>query len=77
MWATQPNYTPDQLSRISVPTAIADGEYDEAIKRDHTEQMAKLIPGAKLLILPGVSHFAVLQNPGEFNAAVLKFLAEK
>ena len=33
------------------------------------------MPGAKLLILPGVSHSAMLQNPAEFNAAVLKFLA--
>jgi pimeloyl-ACP methyl ester carboxylesterase len=37
---------------------IADGEHDEGIKRDHTEELAKLIPGAKLAILPGVSHFA-------------------
>ncbi len=34
------------------------------------------MPGAQLLILPNVSHFALLQNPAEFNAAVLKFLAE-
>jgi pimeloyl-ACP methyl ester carboxylesterase len=42
-----------------VPTTIADGEHDEAIKRAHTEEMAKLIPDAKLEILPGVSHFAM------------------
>lgn len=38
--------------------------------------MASLIPGAKLNILPGVSHFAMLQKPEEFNAAVLAFLKE-
>ena len=32
------------------------------------------IPGAKLIILPGVSHFAMLQAPSEFNAAMLGFL---
>jgi pimeloyl-ACP methyl ester carboxylesterase len=37
--------------------------------------MAKLIPGAKLVILPEVSHFAFWQNPEQFNKAVLDFLA--
>jgi pimeloyl-ACP methyl ester carboxylesterase len=36
--------------------------------------MAATIPGARLVILPKVSHFAMLQNPAEFNAAVLEFL---
>ena len=36
--------------------------------------MAATIPGAKLRILPRVSHFAMLQNPDGFNAAVLEFL---
>jgi pimeloyl-ACP methyl ester carboxylesterase len=77
MWASEPNWTADQLRGIRVPTAIADGEHDEAIKRAHTEEMARLIPGAKLIILPGVSHFAMLQNPKLFNAAVLGFLDGK
>jgi pimeloyl-ACP methyl ester carboxylesterase len=77
MWATEPNYTAAQLNGIKVPTAIADGEHDEAIKREHTQWLAQQIPGAKLLILPDVSHFAMLQNPTAFDAAVLAFLAAK
>lgn len=76
MWATEPNIT-EQLKNITVPVTIADGEYDEAITREHTEMMAKEIPGAKLVILPSVSHFAMWQNPEEFNAALLEFLAGK
>jgi pimeloyl-ACP methyl ester carboxylesterase len=75
MWASQPNWTAADLGRIKTPVMIADGDHDEAIRREHTEELAKEVPGAKLLILPGVSHFAMLQNPAEFNAAVLKFLA--
>ena len=55
-------------------TTIADGEHDEAIKQDHDRYMAATIPGARLVIMPGVSHFAMLQNPAEFNAEVLNFL---
>jgi len=77
MWATEPNYTAAQLNGIKVPTAIADGEYDEAIKREHTEWLARQIPGAQLVILPDVSHFAMLQNPPAFDAVVLAFLTAK
>ncbi|HEX6011665.1 MAG TPA: alpha/beta hydrolase, partial [Geminicoccaceae bacterium] len=75
MWASQPNWTAADLGRIRTPVMIADGDHDEAIRREHTEMLAREVPGAKLLILPGVSHFAMLQDPAEFNAAVLKFLA--
>jgi pimeloyl-ACP methyl ester carboxylesterase len=77
MWATQPDYKPEQLAKISVPVAIADGEHDEAIRQEHDVEMANAIPGAKLVILPGVSHFAFLQKPEEFNKAVLDFLLAK
>ncbi|RDI69245.1 pimeloyl-ACP methyl ester carboxylesterase [Nocardia pseudobrasiliensis] len=74
MWETQPNYTAAQLSAITVPITIADGEYDEAIERSHTEYLARTIPHAQLRILPNVSHFGMLQNPDEFNRAVLDSL---
>jgi len=74
MWETLPAYTADQLRTVRVPVTIADGEYDEAIKQSHDRYMAATIPGARLDILPRVSHFAMLQSPAEFNAAVLEFL---
>src|SRR5579859_7222527 len=74
MWGTLPAYTADQLRSIKVLVTIADGEHDEAIKQSHDRYMASTIPGARLVILPNVSHFAMLQNPAEFNAAVLEFL---
>ncbi len=74
MWATQPNWTDAQVAAITVPTAIVAGDYDEAILRAHTDKMAGLIPGAKLVILPDVSHFAMLQDPDGYNAAVRAFI---
>jgi pimeloyl-ACP methyl ester carboxylesterase len=75
MWAMQPNWTAAELARIRTPVMIVNGGQDEAIRWDHTEELARQVPGAQLLILPGVSQFAMLQKPAEFNAAVLKFLA--
>jgi pimeloyl-ACP methyl ester carboxylesterase len=74
MWDTEPNYRPSDLAKIRTAVAIVDGDHDEAIKREHTEYLARTIPGAKLIILPGLSHFAMLQDPKAFNAAMLGFL---
>lgn len=74
MWETLPAFTRSELASIKVPTTIADGEFDEAIKRTHDEYMAEAIPGARLVILPHVSHFAMLEDPRAFNTAVLSFL---
>jgi pimeloyl-ACP methyl ester carboxylesterase len=74
MWATQPNWTDDQVKAISVPTAVVAGDHDEAILRPHTEKIAALIPGAKLVILPDASHFAMLQAPAEYTAAIRAFI---
>lgn len=77
MWATEPNYSQEQLRSIRVPTTIFDGDHDEAIKPEHTREIAALIPGAKLVILKDASHFAMWQQPDKFNAAVRNFLAGK
>jgi pimeloyl-ACP methyl ester carboxylesterase len=77
MWGTLPAYTTDQLRSIKVPTTIADGEHDEVIKTEHTKYLAATIPGARLVILPNVSHFAMLQNPVAFNTAVVQSLQRR
>ena len=77
MWAQQPNWTDAQLKTIDTPILVVDGDHDEAIKRAHTEYIAATIPHAGLLILPNVSHFAFLQDPAQFNFAILHFLGDE
>jgi pimeloyl-ACP methyl ester carboxylesterase len=77
MWETEPNWTDAQLQSIRSPVLVVDGDHDEAIKRAHTEYIAATIPGAGLLILPNTSHFAFLQDPTLFNAALLHFLGDR
>ena len=75
MQLSQPNYTPAELAAIQGPRIeIVDADHEEFILKAHTRYLARTIPGAKLLILTGVSHFAPLQDPDGFNAAVLDFL---
>ena len=74
MQATQPNYGADDLAAVRVPVTIVQSERDEFIRREHAEYLARSIPGADLVILPGVTHFAPLQRPEQFNATMLAFV---
>jgi pimeloyl-ACP methyl ester carboxylesterase len=74
MWATEPNYTEEQLGSITTPILILDGATEEAIDLNQTKLMALLIPGAELVIMPDTGHFAMMEKPDEFNRIVLDFL---
>jgi len=75
MQKKEPNYTTKELADIKVSKiGIADGDHEEFITRAHTEYLAATIPGAKLIILPNVSHFAPWQNSTTFNNSIIRFL---
>jgi len=74
LYEKEPNLTPAELGSIKAPTVIADGEHEQFIARDHTERLAQLIPGAKLLIVPNVSHGGPQQDPIAFHRAVAALL---
>lgn len=74
MMQTQPNATAAELTAIRVPVTIVQSEHDEFIQPEHARYLARTIPGAQLVTLPGVSHFAPLQRPALFNDAILAFL---
>lgn len=74
MMQTQPNATAEALAGTRVPVTIAQSEHDEFIRPEHAQYLARTIPDAQFVLLPGVSHFAPLQRPALFNDAVLAFL---
>ena len=76
MQRTQPDYSVRDLAAISVPVVVAQAEHDEFIKREHAEYLAQSIPNARYLFLPGVSHFAPLQKPAQFNATILSSIGD-
>jgi pimeloyl-ACP methyl ester carboxylesterase len=76
MQKTQPNYSARDMAAIHVPVAIVQSEHDEFIKPEHAEYLARSIPGAELILLPGVSHFAPLQRPEQFNSVMRAFLGK-
>lgn len=74
MWATEPNFTEEQMMSITVPTLILDGMQEEAIYTEHALEMAQLIPNADLVLMGGIGHFAMWDKTEAFNTIVLAFL---
>jgi pimeloyl-ACP methyl ester carboxylesterase len=74
MYNIEPNLKPEEIETIKAPTVIAFGEYEQFIKREHFQMLAKLIPGAMLVMLPNVSHGGPLQDPAQFHRAVMMLL---
>ncbi len=46
----------DRLSRLSLPALVIHGAEDPILPLSHAEDAARTIPGAKLLIVPGMGH---------------------
>jgi pimeloyl-ACP methyl ester carboxylesterase len=73
MWRTQPHYSMADLGTIKAPTLVMAGEFD-CVKRQHTDQLAKAVPGASEEIIKGATHVAPLFQPDVVNPYILKFL---
>ena len=54
-------WTPEQLGSIRVPALLATGDHDFT-RIDHAAEMAKLIPGAQLAVLPGTTHVGMIKR---------------
>jgi pimeloyl-ACP methyl ester carboxylesterase len=62
-------------SQIQVPTLILQGEQTPPFFRLTAETLANTIPGARHVVIPGVSHGLQLESPEAFSRAVLDFFA--
>jgi pimeloyl-ACP methyl ester carboxylesterase len=77
LYKVGPNYSEAELQSIGVPVLILDGAADEFVTPDQPVQMAELIPGAELVLIPGTGHFAPFAKPAVFNQIVLDYLVGK
>jgi len=75
LYTVGPNYSEAELESVSVPVLILDGASNEFVTPDQPVQLAELIPGAELVLIPGTGHFAPFAKPPVFNQIVLDYLA--
>jgi 3-oxoadipate enol-lactonase len=65
----------DRAAAIRVPTLVIVGDEDAITPPALSEELAAIIPGAKLQVMAGASHLANLDNPAQFNAVIDDFLS--
>ena len=65
---------PHDLGKIRQPVLVANGDNDVMVASSHSEDLARRIPGAQLIIYPDSGHGGVFQYHREFVPAVLEFL---
>ncbi|KAA1397819.1 alpha/beta fold hydrolase [Aeromicrobium ginsengisoli] len=72
-WGTQ---KPADLSRVTIPVFIANGDEDRMVPTSNSHDMAKRFTNSELAIYPDAGHGGVFQYHDRFVAQALEFLAK-
>jgi pimeloyl-ACP methyl ester carboxylesterase len=71
-----PDALREELRSIDAPTLVITGTQDALTPVGDAEELAELVPGARLVLISGAAHGLMAEAPNAFNDAVLRFLAE-
>ena len=73
-WWTGIDAAGREITRIPVPTLVADGTDDQLVPVANDHALARLIPGARLVLYPDAGHAFLFQEPTRFASLVESFL---
>ncbi|WP_426751771.1 alpha/beta fold hydrolase [Myxococcus sp. Y35] len=65
----------DMLARYAGPALVVVGEHDAITPLAKAKEMADLITGARLEVIPGAGHLSNQEQPERFNAVLDSFLS--
>ena len=65
-----------RLHRAAMPTLLIRGESDGLVSADYVNAYARLLPDARIRIIPAAGHVPHLEQPEAFASAALDFLGE-
>src|SRR5206468_1333597 len=66
--------TPDDLSKITQPTLIANGDNDRMVPSTLSEDLHRRIEGSELIIYPASGHGGICQLDDQFAPVDVEFL---
>jgi pimeloyl-ACP methyl ester carboxylesterase len=72
--ADQAHDARDRLPTLTHPTLVVAGAEDILVPLRYSEELATLIPGAKLEVIEGAAHGGLVETPDAWRAAVEPFL---
>jgi pimeloyl-ACP methyl ester carboxylesterase len=62
------------LPQVHCPTLVMCGDADQLAPRECAEEIAALIPGAQLVVVPNCGHMLTMEQPAFVNAALRRWL---
>src|SRR3954470_24623490 len=63
-----------ELTKLHVPTLVITGPQDALTPVGDAEELAEVVPGAQLFVVPGAAHGVMAEAPGPFNRTVVSFI---
>jgi pimeloyl-ACP methyl ester carboxylesterase len=66
-----------RLPSIRIPMLVIHGTEDRLVPLHYGEELARLVPGAKLVVLPGAGHMYITDSTAQADEAVTSFLTEQ
>lgn len=64
----------NHLPQVSCPTLVMCGDTDRLAPLMHSQEIASLIPGAQLVVVPRCGHMLTMEQPAFVNATLAKWL---
>ena len=67
----------DVLRNVDIPTLVIGGDRDPFTSRAALERLVRGVAGAEYLLLPGASHYLLMDHAQHVNLRIDKFFAER
>lgn len=67
-------FMPDEFTKLTVPTLLVAGEYDQIIPPAMGRQAAALSDKVEFVLMPNTAHFPMLEDPQTYLSCVQQFL---
>lgn len=77
MWLEYPNFSQEDLSRITVPALVMSGQYDHFGSIRQTLDIHRSIKGSEICIVPGAAHPVLSQRPEITGLLILDYLVRQ
>jgi pimeloyl-ACP methyl ester carboxylesterase len=74
--ADQAHDAQDRVSGLTCPTLVVGSDEDVLVPLSYSRSLAESIPGARLEVIEGAGHGALVERPEAFRAAIEPFLRE-
>ncbi|MEO1658581.1 MAG: alpha/beta hydrolase [Pseudomonadota bacterium] len=76
MWTTSPTFEPPDLGGVACETLVINGDHNDTAL-EHALDLYEGLPNAQFFVVPGATHYALLERPDLVGSVILAFLLDE